>query len=85
MPDAYRSAFGEPKAAEGLVAARGPSCLGQVKDYRSLVSMAAEAKKPVFLLKPGDGAIGGHQGAVRQAYTEYRALAQVILAGIEGG
>ena len=44
--------------------------------------MAQEAKKPMFLLKPADGAIGGHQGAVRQAYQDFRALAEKILSGM---
>jgi len=41
--------------------------------------MAQEAKKPMFLLKPGDGAIGGHQGAVREAYKDFRRLATDVL------
>ena len=44
--------------------------------------MAQEAKKPMFLLKPADGAIGGHQGAVRQAYADFRALAQRVLVSM---
>lgn len=40
--------------------------------------MAQEAKKPMFLLRPADGAIGGHQGAVRQAYLDFQALAQQL-------
>jgi len=46
--------------------------------------MAQEAKKPMFLLKPADGAIGGHQGAVRQAYTDFGALAERIAAAMGG-
>ena len=70
MPRVYRTAFGEP-------------CFGQLKDYRSLMPMAQEAKKPMFLLKPADGAIGGHQGAVRQAYVDFRALAKKVLEGMQ--
>ena len=54
------------------------NCLARLKDYRSLMAMAQEARKPMFLLKPGDGAIGGHQGAVRDCYTDFRALANRI-------
>ncbi len=79
MPGAYRGAF-EP-GVEGFE--RGidedPNCVGQLKDYRSLLSMSQEAKKPLFLLKPGDGAIGAHQGAVREAYRDFRALAGRVL------
>lgn len=55
------------------------SCLAWLKDYRSLVPMAQEARKPIFLLKPGDGAIGAHQMAVSQAYDDFRQLAQRIV------
>jgi chromosome partitioning protein len=54
------------------------NCLAQLKDYRSLMPMAQEARKPMFLLKPSDGAIGGHQGAVRQCYEDFEALAKLI-------
>ena len=54
-------------------------CLAQLKDYRSLMPMAQEAKKPMFLLRPADGAIGGHQGAVQAAYKDFRKLAVDVL------
>jgi len=53
-------------------------CLGQLKDYRSLMPMAQEARRPMFLLRPADGAIGGHQGAVRTCYSDFSALAESI-------
>jgi chromosome partitioning protein len=53
--------------------------LAQLKDYRSLMSLAQEANKPMFLLKPGDGAIGGHQQAVHDCYMDFKNLALVIL------
>ena len=54
--------------------------LGMLKDYRSLIAMAQEARKPMFKLKPGDGAIGGHQAAVAGAYSDFEALTLSILA-----
>ncbi len=57
-----------------------PSFLAGMKDYHSLMAMAHEARKPVFLLKPADGAIGGHQGAVKKAYDDFRALAVEIMS-----
>jgi chromosome partitioning protein len=83
MPDVYRRAFDEPKV-EDLDVDSDERCLGQLKDYRSLMPMAQEAKKPMFLLKPADGAIGGHQGAVRQAYKDFHHLAQKIIEAIGG-
>jgi chromosome partitioning protein len=32
----------------------------------------------MFKLKPGDGAIGGHQGAVLSAYVDFQQLALKI-------
>lgn len=83
MPAVYRSSFNEPEI-EDLDVASDELCLGQLKDYRSLMPMAQEAKKPMFLLKPADGAIGGHQGAVRQAYKDFDQLAKAIIDAIGG-
>jgi len=60
--------------------------LAWLKDYRSLMPMAQEARKPIFLLKPGDGAIGGHQQAVLSAYADFKDLAETVLsrAGVVG-
>ncbi|MGP0091273.1 MAG: ParA family protein [Xanthobacteraceae bacterium] len=57
--------------------------LAQLKDYRSLMPMAQEARKPMFLLKPADGAIGGHQAAVQECYNDFEALATDIEVRIE--
>jgi cellulose biosynthesis protein BcsQ len=82
MPAVYRTSFSEPPPSEGMEVSDDPFCLAQLKDYRSLMPMAQEAKKPMFLLRPADGAIGGHQGAVRQAYSDFRALAIRILSRV---
>jgi hypothetical protein len=79
MPAAYRQSFSEPAPEGVLDVGSDEFCLGQLKDYRSLIPMAQEAKKPIFLLKPADGAIGGHQGAVRAAYEDFEQLASRIL------
>jgi len=83
MPDVYRRSFGEPEI-EDLDVSSDEFCLGQLKDYLSLMPMAQEAKKPMFLLKPADGAIGGHQGAVRQAYKDFEQLAKKIIKAMGG-
>ncbi len=56
-----------------------PECLATLKHYRSLVSLAQEARKPIFRLTPADGAIGSHAVAVREAYGDFQALAKTIL------
>ena len=54
-------------------------CIALLKHYRSLAPMSMEAHKPIFLLKPGDGAIGAHVYAVQKSYEEFRALTEEIL------
>ena len=59
--------------------------LGILKHYRSLIPMSLEARKPIFQLKPADGAIGGHARAVRDCLDDFESLARNIAAacGVE--
>lgn len=52
--------------------------LGIIRHYHSLMPMAQASQKPVFLLKPADGAIGSHVQNVQAAYTDFETLAQRI-------
>jgi len=61
-------------------AADDERCLAHLKDYRSLMPMAQEARKPMFMLKPADGAIGAHQAAVSECYNDFKMLAERIIA-----
>jgi chromosome partitioning protein len=56
-----------------------PLCLARLKHYRSLMPQSYEANKPVFALKPADGAFGGHQAAVAAARADFAALTERIL------
>jgi len=58
------------------------NCLARLKHYRSLAPMAQEAHKPIFALTSADGAIGSHAAAVRDAYSDFKALAVAILERI---
>lgn len=60
-----------------------PECLAVLPEYRGLKSLAKEARKPMFLLTPADGAIGAHARAARDAYKDYRALAERIRLEIQ--
>ena len=40
--------------------------------------MAQEARKPAFLLRAADGAIGGHLHAVRDCHHDFEVLAEMI-------
>jgi hypothetical protein len=63
---------------EGLQVDEDSECLMALKDYRSLMPLAQEARKPMFHLKPADGAIGSHVLAVQNCYRDFRDLAQTI-------
>lgn len=55
------------------------NCLSLLRHYRSLMPLAQEARKPIFDLRPADGAIGGHQAAVSDARRDFYRLADRIL------
>ncbi len=73
------SVYGEEVAAKpppaGVTTDSDPNCLAALKHYRSLMPMAQEARKPMFALKPADGAFGGHARAVQDCYRDFRTLA----------
>ncbi len=58
--------------------------LGRIKNYRSLMPMAMEARKPILDLRPADGAIGAHMAAVEECRKAYRQLAKRIVSSLEG-
>ena len=77
LPGVYaKSVLQQPLLAD--VAGEDQNRLARMKDYRSLMPMAQEANKPMFLLKPADGAIGGHQAAVQECYGDFLQLARKI-------
>lgn len=78
VPGIYRTSVLREQPAPAPAVEDDPNCLAQMKDYRSLMPMAQESNKPMFHLKPADGAIGGHQGAVTSCYDDFRALARRI-------
>jgi cellulose biosynthesis protein BcsQ len=83
IPNEYRqSVANEPRDADVRVE-NDPYCLAALKHYRSLMPLALEARKPMFRLKPADGAIGAHAQAVRDCYGDFRALALRILSVIQ--
>lgn len=79
IPTLYRQAvLDQPGDDASLDVADDPYCVAALRHYRSLMPLAQEARKPMFLLKPADGAIGGHAAAVQQCYQDFRALARQI-------
>lgn len=55
-----------------------PNRIAVLKDYRSLMPLAQEARKPMFLLRPADGAFGGHQRAVQECSDDFWQLTKSI-------
>lgn len=78
MPDAYREAVAGEKAPPGTKVGEDPCCLGALSPFQLLMPMAEEAGKPMFFLKPADGAVGGHAPAVAECYREYRGVARAL-------
>jgi hypothetical protein len=78
IPGVYREAVLASEDQRGVGVKEDPCCLALLKHYRSLMALAQEARKPIFLLKPADGAIGSHLQAAQQARAEFRQLAQAI-------
>jgi chromosome partitioning protein len=77
IPSIYRKeVLGEGGTLEGPEV--DPNRLGTLKHYRSLMPLAQDARKPMFFLKPADGALGGQAQAVQDCYRDFERLAQAI-------
>ncbi len=83
IPGTYRTAVLGMDKDPKVAVADDPHCLAQLKHYFGLVPMAQEARKPIFLLRPADGAIGAHLQAAQSAYHDFHALAERIEARVE--
>jgi len=77
IPGEYRESVLQEKD-EHIPISQGPYKLALLKHYRSLMPMAQEARKPMFHLKPADGAIGAHPQSAHDAYNDFRALAAIV-------
>jgi cellulose biosynthesis protein BcsQ len=78
IPEVYRSDVLRESGGENILVKSDPYCLSLLKHYRSLMPMAQEARKPLFHLKPADGAIGTHFKAVQEGYKDFEKLAREI-------
>lgn len=79
IPGAYAKAVLNKAVSTAITINDDPECLSLLKHYRSLMPMAQEANKPIFHLKPADGAIGAHVSAVSDCYKDFEKLAHAIL------
>ncbi|MGH8246151.1 MAG: ParA family protein, partial [Gammaproteobacteria bacterium] len=79
IPSVYQEAVLGLKSPPSEVAAdEDPHCLGTLRNYRSLMPMAQDARRPMFDLRAADGAIGSHARLVQTCELEFRNLAQRI-------
>lgn len=80
IPNEYRHSIRGEATGLTVSADRDPLCLATLKNYRSLMPMAQEVKKPIFHLLPADGAIGSHAQAVQECRKDFERLARAIAA-----
>lgn len=78
IPNEYRQSVLASASEPSVRVANDPHCLATLKNYRSLMPLAQEARKPMFHLKAGDGAMGSHATAALDVYKDYRQLAMRI-------
>lgn len=75
VPFAYAQMF---HREESFDRAEDAARLGTLKWYSSVLPMAEEARKPIFHLKPADGALGAHAAMVREARKNFEDIADRI-------
>ncbi len=79
IPRVYREFVLGENSTDNINIEEDSNCIGLLKHFRSLAPMSMEAHKPIFLLKPADGAIGAHVYAVQQSYLEFEQLTNRIM------
>ena len=78
IPATYRRHVLAEERREPVAVEDDRHCLATLKHFRSLMPMAQEARKPMFSLKPADGAFGGHANAAKSCREDFAALARTI-------
>jgi chromosome partitioning protein len=78
IPEEYRESVLDETGGLFKPGKEDPYRLASLKHYRSLMPMAQEVRKPIFHLKPADGAIGSHALAVQEAYQDFKRLAEAL-------
>jgi cellulose biosynthesis protein BcsQ len=80
IPGQYRESVLNCQPEPGVRVDNDSHCLAMLKNYRSLMPLAQEARKPMFHLKTADGAMGSHATAALEIYKDYEHLARQIAA-----
>lgn len=84
IPHQYREHVLHEVEPKPIAISDDPNCLALMKDYRSLMPLAQEARKPMFALRAGDGAFGGHQQAVQDCARDFHTLTDRIMVAAGG-
>lgn len=74
----HREVLGETEASPTLET--DPYRLAVLRPSVGLSGLAEQAHKPMFLLKPADGAFGSHSESVKDSYRDFKELALRIAA-----
>lgn len=81
IPETYAEAVidkrDERDQPENAMAA-DPNCIAKLRYFGSLTPLAREARKPMFALKPADGATGGLANAVADCRGDFLNLARAV-------
>jgi chromosome partitioning protein len=78
IPSGYTQTILQQSGTSQFTVEQDPNCVASLKHYRSLMPMAMEVQKPMFHLKPADGAIGAHVYAVQDCYNDFKRLALAV-------
>jgi chromosome partitioning protein len=57
--------------------------IGRLRDYRSLEPLARSARKPMFDLSPGDGAVGATANFVRKCHQDFAELTRAFASRVD--
>jgi cellulose biosynthesis protein BcsQ len=83
IPGEFRSSVLDKPRDDAPTVAEDKFCLARLKHYHSLLPLGQEARKPIFALKPADGAFGGHAQAALNAYADFKQLAAAIVSAAQ--
>jgi cellulose biosynthesis protein BcsQ len=83
IPEEYRTAVLNQSSV--LTPDPDPYLLATLRNYRSLMPMAQDVRRPMFDLRPADGAIGSHIALVKRCREDFEELARrlVVAADIQ--
>ncbi len=77
----HQSVLGQPETA--IDSQGDPYQLASLRNYRSLMPLAQDARKPMFDLKAADGALGSTGRLVQICYGEFQRLAVRLMDAAE--